>query len=120
MPLVKRAVEPVFVSRATLSSKVKNELEGVVVNTLARLIKQLSSVSKHAETLFGDLVNEANGIYLRTVALSGRVQGLQDRIVTLDSGGKEDSKRYRGVGGGWVGGLYRVMVVCVVLCIFKG
>ena len=92
MPLLKRAVEPVFVSRAALSSKVKNELEGVVVNTLAGLIKQLSSVSKHAENLFGDLVNEANGIYLRTVTLSGRVAGLQEKIQMLDSGGREDSE----------------------------
>ena len=92
MPLVKRAVEPVFVSRATLDSKIKNELEGVVVNTLAGLIKQLSSVSKHAENLFGDLVNEANGIYLRTVSLSARVQGLQDGMSQLDSGDREDSK----------------------------
>ena len=90
--MVKRAVEPVFVSRATLSSQVKNELEGVVVNTLAGLIKQLSSVSKHAENLFGDLVNEANGIYLRTVSLSGRVQGLQDKSTQLDAGEKDDSE----------------------------
>lgn len=94
MPLVKRAVEPVFISRATLDSRIKNELEGVVVNTLAGLIKQLSSVSKHAENLFGDLVNEANGIYLRTVALSGRVQGLQDRMQKLDAGGREDSSKW--------------------------
>ena len=92
MPLVKRAVEPIFISRAVLSSEVKNELEGVVVNTLAGLIKQLSSVSKHAENLFGDLVNEANGIYLRTVSLSGRVLGLQDKLQQLDAGGKEDGE----------------------------
>ena len=98
MPLVKRAVEPVCVSRAVLSSKVKNELEGVVVNTLAGLIMQLSSVSKHAENLFGDLVNEANGIYLRTVTLSGRVAGLQGRIQTLDSGGRDDSECAGGLG----------------------
>ena len=92
MPLVKRAVEPVFVCRAALNQKIKNELDGVVVNSLSGLIKQLSSVSKHAENLFGDLVNEANGIYLRTVALNGRVRGLQDKVAQLDTGGKEDGE----------------------------
>ena len=90
MPLVKRAVEPVYVSRTALNEKIKNELEGVVVNSLSGLIKQLSSISKHAENLFGDLVNEANGIYLRTAAINQRVLGLQDKIAQLGSGTKEE------------------------------
>ena len=35
MPLVKRAVEPVYIARTTLDKQVNNELEGVVVNSLA-------------------------------------------------------------------------------------
>ena len=51
MPLVKRTIEPIFIGRVPLDKSVKNELEGVVVNSLAGVIKQLSSLSKHAENL---------------------------------------------------------------------
>ena len=85
MPLVKRAVAPVFISRAVLDKQVKNELEGVVVNSLAGLIKQLSNVSKHAENLFSDLFTEAGAIFQRTAALNQRVQTLRERVVKLDA-----------------------------------
>ena len=94
MPLVKRAVEPVFISRMTLDKQVKNELEGVVVNSLAGVIKQLSSVSKHAENLFGELFSEANAIFQRTAGLNGRVQRLQERVVQLDSTAKEEGYNF--------------------------
>ena len=84
MPLVKRSIEPVFVSRAQLDQKVKNELEGVSVNSLAGLIKQLSSLSKHAENLFEELFNDANNIFQRTAGLNTRVEKLRDTVVKLD------------------------------------
>lgn len=85
MPLVKRAIAPVFISRAQLPKEVKNELEGVVVNTLAGIIKQLSSLSKHAENLFGELFSEASNIYRRSANLNNRVTGLKERIKGLDA-----------------------------------
>lgn len=85
MPLVKRAVAPVFISRSVLDKQVKNELEGVVVNSLAGLIKQLSNVSKHAENLFMDLFTEASTMFQRTVALNQRVQTLHQCVVKLDA-----------------------------------
>jgi len=90
MPLVKRAVEPVYIARTTLDKQVKNELEGVVVNSLAGVIKQLSSISKHAENLFGELFNEANAMYQRSAALNVRVQNLFDKAALLDASAKED------------------------------
>lgn len=97
MPLVKRAVEPVFISRTTLDKQVKNELEGVIVNSLAGVIKQLSSISKHAENLFADLFNEANVIFQRSTALNERVKNLFDKTALLDASAKEDGRR----GLGW-------------------
>lgn len=97
MPLVKRAVEPVFISRTTLDKQVKNELEGVIVNSLAGVIKQLSSISKHAENLFADLFNEANVIFQRSTALNERVKNLFEKTALLDASAKEDGKR----GLGW-------------------
>ncbi len=90
MPLVKRAVEPVFISRATLDKGIKNELEGVVVNSLAGVIKQLSSISKHAENLFGELFSDANAIYQRTAELSQRVAVVHQQVASLDAAMKEE------------------------------
>ncbi len=91
MPLVKRLVEPVFIARSTLDKQVRNELEGVTVNSLSGVIQQLSSISKHAEDLFGDLVNEATSIFQRSSVLNGRVQVLYERTSQLDSAVKEES-----------------------------
>ena len=93
MPLVKRTVEPIFIGRSILDSHVKNELEGVVINSLAGVIKQLSSLSKHAENLFGDLVNEANAIFQRSTSLGQRVHNLYERTSQLDSATKEEGRQ---------------------------
>ena len=92
MPLVKRAIEPVFVSRAQLDQKVKNELEGVTVNSLAGLIKQLSSLSKHAENVFEELFNDANDVYQRTVGLNRRLETLRDTVGRLDPALQEQGR----------------------------
>ena len=92
MPLVKRSVEPIYIGRCPLDKQVKNELEGVVVNSLAGVIKQLSSMSKHAENLFGDLVDEANSIYQRSTVLTQRVQVLYEKTSALDSMAKEEGE----------------------------
>lgn len=94
MPLVKRSIEPVFVSRAQLDQKVKNELEGVTVNSLAGLIKQLSCLSKHAENLFGELFNNANDVFQRTVGLNKRVETLRDTVVRLDPALQEQGSNH--------------------------
>ncbi len=90
MPLVKRLIEPVYISRSTLNKQVRNELEGVTVNSLAGVIQQLSSISKHAEDLFGDLVNEASSIFQRSTQLGQRVHTLYERTSQLDSAVKEE------------------------------
>ena len=92
MPLVKRTVEPIYIGRAPLDKQVKNELEGVVVNSLAGVIKQLSSISKHAENLFGDLISEASAIFERSTALNKRVEVLYQKTSRLDSAAKEEGE----------------------------
>lgn len=94
MPLVKRLIKPVYIGRTMLHKQVKNELEGVTINSLAGVIKQLSSISKHAEDLFGDLVNEAGSIYQRSTALGQRVQTLYEKTTQLDSAVQEDGEFY--------------------------
>ena len=94
MPLVKRTVEPIYIGRAPLDKQVKNELEGVVVNSLAGVIKQLSSISKHAEDLFGDLINEASAIFQRSTSLTQRVEVLYQKTSRLDSAAREEGIKF--------------------------
>lgn len=89
MPLVKRSIEPLYVSRTQLHQGVKNELEAVVVNSLAGLIKQLSNLSKHAEDLFGELISDASAIFQRTVAMNKRVETLRETAKVLDPAASE-------------------------------
>ncbi|GAB6032819.1 hypothetical protein CHUAL_012021 [Chamberlinius hualienensis] len=105
MPLPKRVTEPVHVSRGilpedisngshtgTLSRRsVPNELECVTNGTLANIIRQLSTLSKHAENLFGELADEAYSVLHRTKALQGRVDRLSVKVTQLDSNVEEVS-----------------------------
>ena len=90
MPLVKRAIMPVFVSRGELDKRVKNELEGVIVNSLAGVIKELSSLSKHADNLFGELFIEATNMYHRSAVLTQRVDDIYQHVRQMDSSVKDD------------------------------
>lgn len=69
MPLVKRNIEPRHLCRGALPDGIGSELECVMNNTLSAIIRQLSSLSKHAEDIFGELFNEANNFYLRANSL---------------------------------------------------
>ena len=95
MPLVKRSIEPLYVSRTQLHQSVKNELEAVVVNSLAGLIKQLSNLSKHADGLFGELISDASAVFQRTVAMNKRVEILRETAKALDPAASEQgTSRY--------------------------
>ena len=89
MPLVKRTVEPYYASRCHVPERTENELECIVSHTLANVIRQLSSLSKHAENLFAEIFNEANSYLNRTTALQDRVQQLAVRVTQLDPVGEE-------------------------------
>lgn len=59
MPLATRSVSPVDLSRNRLPSTVQqDELQCVTNGTLANLIRQLSSLSRHAEQIFSDIHRE--------------------------------------------------------------
>lgn len=84
MPLVKRAIQPVFISRTPLDPSVANELEGVSLNTFAGIIRQLSNLSWHAENLFGELFNEANVINQRANSLKNKISYIRANVERLD------------------------------------
>ncbi|XP_032400184.1 wiskott-Aldrich syndrome protein family member 3 isoform X2 [Etheostoma spectabile] len=85
MPLVKRNIEPRHLCRGALPDGVTSELECVTNSTLAAIIKQLGSLSRHAEDIFGELFNEANSFYLRMSNLQERVDQLAVKVTQLDS-----------------------------------
>ncbi|XP_041431048.1 wiskott-Aldrich syndrome protein family member 3 isoform X2 [Xenopus laevis] len=85
MPLVKRNIEPRHLCRGTVPDAVTSELECVTNSTLAAIIKQLGSLSRHAEDIFGELFNEANSFYMRMNSLQERVDLLVIKVTQLDS-----------------------------------
>jgi len=84
-------VDPIELSRGKLADGLKSELEAVSVNTLCGIIRQLSSISKHAEDLFGELCAETNSIFQRTNSLQERIQNLSQKVTQLDSNVEEIS-----------------------------
>ncbi|MBN3311085.1 WASF1 protein, partial [Amia calva] len=84
MPLVKRNIEPRHLCHTVLPRGIKNELECVTNVSLANIIRQLSSLSKYAEDLFGELFNEAHTFSFRVNSLQERVDRLSISVTQLD------------------------------------
>nr|CAD7446590.1 unnamed protein product [Timema bartmani] len=93
MPLPKRLVEPVHVSRGTIPEDfpLPSELEAVTNGTLANTVRQLSSLSRHAEDMFGELAREAHGLAARAGNLQARIDRLAVKVTQLDSNVEEVS-----------------------------
>ena len=85
MPLPERLIQPVSVSRGTLQVAVPDELEGVTNGTLANIIRQLSSLSRHAEEMFGNLFSEAEAVAHRSSSLQARIDRISVKVTQLDS-----------------------------------
>jgi WAS family protein 3 len=85
MPFNKRTIEPVKLSEVQVPHDIPNELECVANHTLANIIRQLSSLSAHAQDLFDELITDAGHIFQRTEALHGRIERLQQQVTQLDS-----------------------------------
>uniref|UniRef100_A0A8C6T013 Wiskott-Aldrich syndrome protein family member n=1 Tax=Neogobius melanostomus TaxID=47308 RepID=A0A8C6T013_9GOBI len=93
MPLVKRNIQPRHLCHGRVPDGIGNELECVTNNTLSAIIRQLSSLSKHAENVFGELFNEANSFYGRANSLQDRIDRLAIKVTQLDSSIEEVSLR---------------------------
>lgn len=55
--------------------------------------RQLSSLSKHAEDMFGELTREATNLAERTNVLQARIDRLAIKVTQLDSGVEEGIKQ---------------------------
>ncbi|XP_060547463.1 actin-binding protein WASF2 isoform X2 [Pantherophis guttatus] len=94
MPLVTRNIEPRHLCRQTLPS-VRNELECATNITLANVIRQLGSLSKFAEDIFGELFTQATTFTFRVTSLVERVDRLQVKVTQLDP--KEEEVSLQGI-----------------------
>lgn len=82
MPLPKRVVEPVHIARGTIPEGIHlpSELEALTNGTLANTVRQLSSLSKHAEDVFGELARDALQINDRSNSLQARIDRLAVKV----------------------------------------
>ncbi|XP_004642925.1 wiskott-Aldrich syndrome protein family member 2 [Octodon degus] len=94
MPLVTRNIEPRHLCRQKLPS-VRNELECVTNIDLANVIRQLGSLSKNAEDIFGELFTLAETFASRVSSLGERVDRLQVKVTQLDP--KEEEVSLQGI-----------------------
>ncbi|BFF94969.1 wiskott-Aldrich syndrome protein family member 3 [Drosophila madeirensis] len=87
MPLPKRSIEPVHVARSVYQQDELQsvELETVTNTTLTNIIRQLSSLSKHAEDVFGELARDVGSIGDRANSLQARIDRLAIKVTQLDS-----------------------------------
>ncbi|CAE1244705.1 Wiskott-Aldrich syndrome protein family member 3 [Acanthosepion pharaonis] len=83
--LQSKSLEPIHVSNVGVHPAVRNELECVANNTLANTIRQLSSLSKHAEDMFTELFTEASSVYNRLNQLQSRMEDVHRKVKQLDA-----------------------------------
>ncbi|OCT92025.1 wiskott-Aldrich syndrome protein family member 2 [Xenopus laevis] len=94
MPLVARYIEPRFLCRQKLPP-VRSELECMTNLTLSNVIRQLGSLSRYAEDIFGELFSEASMFAHRVGSLGERVERLQVKVTQLDP--KEEEVSLQGI-----------------------
>ncbi|XP_040280205.1 wiskott-Aldrich syndrome protein family member 2 [Bufo bufo] len=94
MPLVARCIEPRHVCRQKLPN-VQSELECMTNLTLSNVIRQLGSLSRYAEDIFGELFIEASLFAERVGMLGERVEKLQVKVTQLDP--KEEEVSLQGI-----------------------
>lgn len=95
MPLPKRVISPVYVSRDALPGHLQlvDDLEGVTNGTLANIIRQLSSLSRHAEDVFGELFKEADSFHQRSCSLQARIDRLSVKVTSSTISAKSSRRR---------------------------
>lgn len=95
MPLIVRYVEPEELHKTPLLQGVlprENEFERMAVASLTTVIRQLSSLAKHAESIMGDIADVLLVYHDRSRALEERVRRLKvDIIPSLSDEGTESS-----------------------------
>eukprot|EP00730_Choanoeca_flexa_P009243 TRINITY_DN12615_c5_g1_i2.p1 TRINITY_DN12615_c5_g1~~TRINITY_DN12615_c5_g1_i2.p1 ORF type:complete len:493 (+),score=134.92 TRINITY_DN12615_c5_g1_i2:78-1556(+) len=83
MPIVQRTVAPVQICREPIPAKCRNELQFVAVNAIAGLVRQLGDIARHADEIFGDLVEISTDMARRTGEAEQRLRSASQTVATL-------------------------------------
>ena len=85
MPLAIRYVEPKNVCSSPLLSEEETRagdaLAAVTIRSLSGLIRQLSSLARHAEGVMGELVDSLTACHERTASLERRTTALKAEVL---------------------------------------
>ena len=86
MPLGKRIVQPICLSRASIGDDdSKFDLDQVSNNALVCVLQQLGSLASHAEDLFGELAEEVENILTRCDRIKTKVEKIRGNVNNLNA-----------------------------------
>ena len=86
MPVAKRIVEPIRLSRAPIGEgDSRFDLDQVSNNALVCVLQQLGSLAAHAEDLFDELSKEVQKVIARGDRLTNKVTGIAEHVSTLNA-----------------------------------
>ena len=86
MPIAKRIVGPISLSRAPLQNDdSKFDFGQVTNNTLVAVLQQLGSLSKQAEDLFDELAREVGNTIERTSNIQGKLEHVTTKVGKLNA-----------------------------------
>jgi len=85
MPFAVRPITPTVLSAGPVPEHVGNEFDCVTNYTLAQAMRQMASLLKQADDIFGDLENQCAAINSTTKNIMDRVVTIEEKVNKLDS-----------------------------------
>jgi len=85
MPFPVHPITPTSLSRSVVSDSSGEEFTCVANNTLAQAMRQMVSLLKHADDIFGDLENQCETINNNTKKIIDRVTNIEGIVNKMDS-----------------------------------
>ena len=85
MPFPVYPITPTSLSRSVVSDSSGEEFTCVANNTLAQAMRQMVSLLKHADDIFGDLENQCETINNTTKKIIDRVTNIEGIVNKMDS-----------------------------------
>ena len=84
MPLLQRQIQPRYLGRQQLDESVRTDLQATFVNSLSGVMRQLGSLSKHAEDLLSQVVGEIQKVKRKADSLNSRIERAAQRVLQLN------------------------------------
>lgn len=94
MPLLQRLIEPRYLGRQQLDEAVRSDLRAAFVNSLAGVIRQLGSLSKHAEDLLSQIIGEIQKVSRKADSLHVRIKDASHRVSRLNPKDEQGEHHY--------------------------